>query len=449
MGFSADSLNDTDKDKERVTRMQPIKMLIISLLTTARNLLKQHEKAFVTNLLRVAMLNFLVWLVLPIQSVYLMALGLSPIGIGWTSGISGVAGGLLAYWIGTRAAIHGVKMWFVNGSIMMAAGALILSITRTPMVAAVGVTTLLSAYYGMTYICPVVCATCLNSSVRITSMQACDAISSIPRLGAPIIGTAIIGLLGGQIKQGTPIIYFLVFVGCLLMAWGIYKVFSDPAKLIETRVKVKGSREGNALRRIIEMFTKNRNLGVWLVLQALIQAPWWVSIAYTPLFVQQMKHMDPTIIGVMQSVMHALTLLLAIPVGRLADRFGRKKVIYILILLSIFSLVGLLYATSPVTIIIAGAGQGFFFLNLVISSGVSAELVSIKSVGDWFGVQGIVKGFLAQLWPVFAGVVWVSFGSEYVIYLMMAICIATSCLLPIIPETLRQSSSTTINNSSA
>lgn len=415
--------------------------MVISIkrdLSGITNFFYQQERPFLVNLIRVALVNFFVWLVLPVQSIYLTALGLSPTQIGWVTGAAGVGGGVLSLLAGIRARTHGIKRVFLTGSLAMGVGSLTLAMAKSIPVASLGVMVFLSSWYAMQHLCPVVCGSCLSTEIRVTAMQTCDALSSIPRLAAPVVGAALIRAFGGPNLRGIPPLYYIAFLGSCLTYAVVWWLFSDPAKLV-ARKQEGTERDGvGGMARILGLFKRGGNLRLWIVLQSLIQTPWYVALIYIPLFALQVKQSDELTIGLMQSAMWASTLLFAIPTGRLADRFGRKKVVTTLIVVCILAILFLINAQSRIAFVIAGFLQGFFFLNLVTSTGMSIELAPRLFIGDWFGVQGVVKGIMAQLSPAIAGIVWVAFGPYSTLYVMITCYLIALCLLTLVPETLQR-----------
>lgn len=400
--------------------------------------LRQQEKAFVANLIRVALVNFFVWLVLPVQSIYLSALGLSPSQIGWVSGTAGVGASLLSLLGGVSVCTYGIKRIFLLGSLGLAVGSLTLATAKSIATASLGVVAFLTCYYMMQYLCPVVCGSCLTNEIRVTGMQTCDALSSIPRLVAPVVGAALMRAFGGPNPKGISPLYYIVFLGSCLMCVVLSKLFSDPCKLVEGRQE-KTKRKGiSSMARILELFRRSSKLRLWVLLQSLIQTPWYMAMIYTPLFVLQVKEADELTIGLMQTAMWTATLFCAVPAGRLADCLGRKKALAIFIVVSLLAVTLLINAESRLTFALAGFLEGFFFLSLVTSTGMSLEVAPRLFIGEWVGVQGVVKGFMALLSPMTAGILWIAFGPYSALYVMMGSYLIALCLLIAIPETLHR-----------
>jgi len=107
----------------------------------------------------------------------------------------------------------------------------------------------------------------------------------------------------------------------------------------------------------------------------------YASTTYLPAFVTEIKHGNEFVVGGMTTASLVLPLLLALLVGRLADTFGRKKVLYITLPLYCTSILLLIYAQNTLTLLISGVLQGFYLLSAVTQGAITAELVPVALLG--------------------------------------------------------------------
>lgn len=405
---------------------------------TARDFFKKQEKPFLVNMIRVAFTNFFIWLVLPIQSIYLTDLGFSPTEIGWATGISGIGGGILSLLVSIRVPYVGIKRMFLIGITGLSIGSLTLAIVRFKLLILLGIFMFMCSMYVLENICPIVCGVCLNNKIRLTGMQTCDALSSVPKLAAPVVGALLVAAFGGPNIGGIFPLYLIVFAGSCIIYIIIWKFFHNPTNLILQIERSPHNSNISGVTGILFLLKQNKNLKIGLIIRTLAQAPFYMAIIYIPLFVIQVKHASEFTLGFMQSAMWASTLLLAIPSGILADRLGRKKLITALVLISIMAILLLINANSRTSFVVAGFLQGFFFLALVTTTGMLIEFAPKSAICEWVGVQGLFKGVIAQLSPALAGIVWVLLGPYHVLYLMIACFLIVLCLLVLVPETLQR-----------
>jgi MFS family permease len=122
----------------------------------------------------------------------------------------------------------------------------------------------------------------------------------------------------------------------------------------------------------------------------------------------------------------------------LADRIGRKKVIFLLTPLWYASNFILAFSTNSMTLILSAALQTFYAISSGVTSAMTLELVPLEKVGKWSGVLGLFRGLVAIPAPVIGGLVWKKLGPLYVFLIPLVIDLVFRVpLLATIPETLK------------
>jgi len=122
----------------------------------------------------------------------------------------------------------------------------------------------------------------------------------------------------------------------------------------------------------------------------------------------------------------------------LADRVGRKKVLYVTIPLFLLSNVMLIWAPTPAFLILAGILQGFYYIGVPIAAAIERELVPAEHMGRWIGVNRFSKMTLSAILALTAGLIWDKIGPQYIFIAFVGIELLTRVpLLISIPETLK------------
>ncbi len=103
-----------------------------------------------------------------------------------------------------------------------------------------------------------------------------------------------------------------------------------------------------------------------------------------------------------------------IPLGRVADRFGRKRIIYIVTPLWYASLILLVLAPNAATLVLSAALMVFYTLMSGVTGAMTLELVPLEEQGKWSGVLGLFTGLLAVPAPILGGLIWRELGPVYV-----------------------------------
>jgi MFS family permease len=132
-------------------------------------------------------------------------------------------------------------------------------------------------------------------------------------------------------------------------------------------------------------------------------------------------------------------LISGIPVGRLADKIGRKRVIYFLTPLWYAS--NLLLVFSPpstlVLLVLSALLLAFYNLSSGVTNAMTLEVVSLKEQGRWGGLLGLFTGVVTIPAPILGGLIWRELGPKYVFLIPIALDLLLRVpLLATVPETL-------------
>jgi len=370
-------------------------------------------------------LNFSVGLTQQYQSIYVIALGATALELGYLTSLGGVATMLLSIPVGLLADRHGIKRMMTASLAMFLLGFLVFGISRSWQLTAMAYIFTAVAFLVQNNVCPMVCGACLNSLERTTGMQLCDTVAAIPRLFAPIGAALIITLMGGLTPEGIRPLFWLGSAVLLLTILMIARFFENP--------QVTRQPEGQGfIGGLLRVFGEGVNVKRWLVYYMLMSLPWYAGF-YIPLYAKQVKDSGPIVLGLMDSGYWLIVVILAIPVGLVSDRLGRKKVIPVLAPIYCLGLVMLGNSPNDVVTVLAGALSGFTMLSAVTESSMTVELVPRELLGSWFGLLGFFTGLISFAAPIIGGIVW-DIQPVYVLYFLAASQIAKLAILWTMPS---------------
>jgi len=186
------------------------------------------------------------------------------------------------------------------------------------------------------------------------------------------------------------------------------------------------------------LFEERGPLKRWIVVTSLTGLPVAMTLPFFLLFAYEIKGADQYLLGGMTSAAVLTRLLFGIPLGRLADRIGRKKVIYFLTPLWYASSLLLVFSFNSVTLILAGALQTFYLISSGITAAMTLELVSLERIGRWSGVLGLFQGLITIPAPILGGLGWIEHGPIYVFLIPLVVDLLIRIpILTTIPETLK------------
>jgi MFS family permease len=158
------------------------------------------------------------------------------------------------------------------------------------------------------------------------------------------------------------------------------------------------------------------------------------------LYAHEIKGADQVLLGVMATATVVARLVSGIPVGRLADKIGRKRVIYLLTPLWYASNLLLVFSPGPVTLVLSAVLLAFYNISSGATNAMTLEVVSLEQQGRWGGLLGLFAGLVTIPAPILGGLIWRELGPMYVFLIPITLDLLFRIpLLATVPETLEPS----------
>jgi MFS family permease len=147
-------------------------------------------------------------------------------------------------------------------------------------------------------------------------------------------------------------------------------------------------------------------------------------------------------LGVMASATVVAQLFFGIPAGRLADRIGRKRVIYLLTPLWYASNLFLAFSPNPIVLVLSAALLAFYNISTGATNAMTLELLPLEQQGRWGGLLSLFTGLVTIPAPIIGGLIWRELGPMYVFVIPIVFDLFFRVpLLTTVPETLRRAPS--------
>jgi MFS family permease len=402
-----------------------------SIVEKGIGFVKKQQSPFKVNMAKNIVQNFSLGLTQQYQSIYIIALGATALELGYVASIGGIAFALITLPVGILADKYGIRRIMMAALLLMAGGYAIFGGSTTwEMTAAALVLTSISWEMTMN-VCPMICGASLESVERVTGMQLCDTVAALPRLFAPIVAAFLITQFGGLNVQGIRPLYWIEVGGILVAFAIIWKYFTNPPRIM-------GSRGITISDGVGRVFKEGVNVKRWLLYCSANMFPTYMAI-YIPLFAKTMRGAQPYSLGLMDAVYWGIVVVLAMPVGLSADRFGRKNLITMMCPLYALGLMVLAYVPGELTLIAVGFLTGFIQLAGVTSGSISVELVPKELLGSWYGIIGMARSLSSVISPLIGGLIWNSLGPVYVLYFLAATQLLKLVILWTMPKTTKYS----------
>jgi MFS family permease len=164
-----------------------------------------------------------------------------------------------------------------------------------------------------------------------------------------------------------------------------------------------------------------------------------VAAPFIPLWKVSVKGATPAIFGMMGTATVIVSLLLQIPVGRVSDKFGRKKAYLLLRPLSYLGTILLILAPSPEYLVLVGLLEGVSQVSITPFVTMHWEMVPQEKRGRWYGIEGTMR-VAAIPATLLGGLLWQQ--GFPIAVLLLPIILELLVLIPIfitIPDTLGRS----------
>lgn len=391
---------------------------------------KRQKSPYKVNLGRLLIQNFSFGLTQQYQSIYITELGATPLELGYANSLGGLASTFITIPVGWLADRYGMKKILLTGISIAAIGYALFGAAMSWQTTLLAIIVTTFATQMTRIVCPMICGSSLANVERTTGMQLCDTVSAIPRLGAPVVAAFLITMFGGLSVEGIRPLYWMEVVGLLVSGFIIYKFFVNPRH----RGESEPPKLTSDLRRVFEEGVMVKR---WLALTILSVIPMFMAI-YVPLYARELKGATQYTIGFMDAAYYTLIVLLAIPLGISADRFGRKKLTMLLTPIYSVSLLLIIFAPNDLTLIVGGLLGGSIWLALVTEASLWVEAVPKDLLGSWSGMRGLLRGIMNIVSPILGGFLWKFVGPKYVLFFL---AVSQIIKLPIL-ATISSSSST-------
>ncbi len=405
---------------------------VSSLLGDGFTFLARQERDWKVTVLRTSLDKFAYQMVFPYLSIYIVALGATGTQLGIVNSIGMIVAGLCGPLAGGLIDRIGPKRIYLIGIGFLALSYLTFGLAQHWELTILAMIGYWLGFATSIHSCATICGNCLVNRDRATGMLICETVAAgLMGVGGPMLATWLVTWLGGVTRDGIRPLFF----SGLLVTIGTFVIVLT--QLSDGKWAKPGASRPHLLRDIAQVMRGGKNLKKWVTISAITQLPLGMVFPYTQVFAHTIKGANEFVLGAMVTGSALASIVCAIPLGRLADRIGRKKVLYLTIPLFWISNLMLVLAPSPAFLLIAGLLQGFFFIGGPIASAIERELVPSDQMGRWLGINRCFRMVLSAVLALASGIIWDKLGPQYIFIIFVGIDLLIRMpLLISIPETL-------------
>jgi MFS family permease len=404
-----------------------------NLIRDGMAFLRRQERDWKVTVLRTSLDKLAYQMIFPYLSIYIVALGATGTQLGLVNCVGMVVAGLCGPFTGGLIDRIGPRKIYLTGIGFLAFSYLAFGLAQRWEMAILAMVGYWLGYATSIHSCATICGNCLASRDRATGMLICETVAAgILGVAGPMLATWMVASFGGVTTGGIR----PLFATGLAITIGTFVIVLT--QLSERTWARAGSGRPHLLRDIAEVLRGRRHLKRWVVISTITQLPLGMVFPYTQVFAHSIKGANELILGAMVTGSALTSIVCAIPLGRLADRIGRKRVLYLTIPLFWLSNLLLILAPSPPLLLVAGMLQGFFFIGGPVASALERELVPSEQMGRWLGINRFCRMMTSAVLAMTAGVIWDRIGPQYIFLIFVGIDLLVRMpLLISIPETLR------------
>jgi MFS family permease len=396
--------------------------------------IREQPRNFKLMLVRRALHGLALNLSAQFNSIYAVALGADAVQLGFLLSAGNAVGAMVAIPAGWLIDRRSLRKIFIAGTLFLLLSALCYALAPDWRLLYAGIVLLYAGVRITCTSCTVIGARELINEQRATARGLCRALSAVVTLVAPLLAARLVTLSGGLTVGGMrPLYYVQIAVFGVIMTL-LVLLLRDPQRhrTVEPRFRVSD---------FAELFRKGPVLVRFLALLALMDLPWSMVQPYMPLFAHQFKSAGEMQVGGLAVAISVAPLLFAIPLGRMADRHGRKRLLFLMAPVCYLSSFLLIWATGPLMLYLAGLCFGFNSIAIALATAMASEIVPKEQMGRWIGLVGLIRGLVSIPAPLVAGLLWQHFRPQGVF--VFAVLLDAAVRLPLLAslgETLHLSS---------
>jgi len=395
--------------------------------------LGRQQRDWKVTMARACLERFTYQMVFPYISIYIVALGATGTQLGIVNSIGMGVAGLLSLLVGGVIDNIGVKKIYLFGIALLIISYLTYALAWSWIVIIFAMGAYWIGFNFSGHSCAVVCGNSLANEDRATGMSFCETLAAgLLGIIGPILGAFLVTRFGGVNVSGIRPLFFISLAGAVVSFVLIY------TKLSNNKCGYQGAETTNLIAGILQIFKQGKALKRMLIISSITFLPMGMVLPFSQVFAHEIKGADQYILGAMVAGFALSPLVAGIPLGRLADRIGRKKVLYLAAPLFWASNLILIWAPSHAFLVVAGVLQGFIFVNMVLTGAMAFELVPSGHMGRWVGCMRFFRMLLAAGAAFLAGFIWDKFGPHYIFLLVIGLDVFVRIpLLISMPETLK------------
>lgn len=422
----------------RVRTEMDVGRSMANALSQAIRFLSRQPHDWKVSACRASIDRLLYQMIFPYLSVYIALLGATGTQLGVVNSAGMAAGAVLGLASATAANLIGTKRVYVIGVALAGLSYLVTGLANNWVVALMGAMIWWCGSTASSHSCGIVCGSSLLNKDRATAMGCCESLAQgVMGFAGPVIGAMLVTRFGGVSAQGIRPIFLIASALSLVSLFLVSTRLSQPEYSSGHANQAEQRKAFRVRLNPLSLLGERPDLWRFVAVCCLANLPTGMVLPFTQVFAREMKMADQYVLGAMVTAAAVIGLVLGIPLGRLADRKGRKKVLYALAPVFWASNLLLVWSSRPGLLILAGVLQGAFSMTLVVTQAMAFELAPSERMSDWLAILRFFKMLIGAALAFVSGLIWDHLGPQYVFLFAVGIdAVIRIPLLAGLPETL-------------
>jgi MFS family permease len=387
----------------------------------AAGLARRQTSNFKLLLLRRALHGLASGLTVQYNSLYATLLGANPVQLGSLQSLGNAIGAFAGLPAGWFIDYYGLKGVFLVGTLLLGAARLVYLVAPQWTWLYVG---MVLYYLGVRVLCTsctVACAAELPNEERATTGRGlCRTLSSVVAIAAPLLAAWIISLLGGIGVRGIRPLYAIqvaLFAAMFVLLLTRLSGSHATGRATNAREVVSG---------FVNVFRQSPDVLRLLLVMGLMELPWSITQPFMPVYAHEVKGADEFVLSGMSMASTIVPMLISIPLGWLADRYGRKRLLFIIAPMAYVANLCLILAPTGSAwaswvLMLYGVFFGFNTISMALAASMTAEIMPQGQMGRWIGMVSLFRGLLSIPAPLIGGLIWEHVGPQYVFLAAIAL----------------------------
>ena len=404
----------------------------MAYLRRIRDFMRGQTRNYNVLLTRSVVATFLTQLVENFTNIYIVELGATPLQLSAVRAVGAGASALVSIPAGWLSDVYSLKKIMIFGMALQILSVICYAFAQDwqwIIVAMIFGTLTMTFVFRMQN---VIIANSLTDTTRATGFAIRTVVRQFLAIFAPTIGGAIVHLSGGISIQGIRPLFFIQLVGFTAISIYVARNLED----VEPQKSVQANKLIGHFR---EMFASGKNLGRFALVQAMGSITIGMSMPFSFVYAAEFKEADSLTIGYMGTCFVLASMLLAIPLGNLADTRGRKFIIFITSPFYYLSSILLVLAPigTPWVLVLAWGCRGVMMSAQAFNT-MSMEMVPPEYRGRWTGFVSLFQNLLRVPSILLGGYIYQNIDPALVFILPLLVDILVRMpLLSTIPDTLK------------